>query len=142
MQLFFSTQSLPHTACFSPYALPRSYSLSGSMEVAQLLHKMALADGIPTSQVHTCCPAAPRAVVWSGQPCCRPLCRGSQLEARRMWMHSAWLPETFCSCPTAISSPPPHPSAPMQLHLPGMSTSASFDDLLQSLMMAEMSTSL
>ncbi|PRW61035.1 Alpha,alpha-trehalose-phosphate synthase [UDP-forming] 1 isoform B [Chlorella sorokiniana] len=57
-----------------------SYSLSGSMEVAQLLHKMALADGIPTSQ----------------------------------------------------------------LHLPGMSTSASFDDLLQSLMMAEgsMSTSL
>lgn len=35
-----------HTA--SP---PCSFSLSGSMEVAQLLHKMALADGIPTSQV-------------------------------------------------------------------------------------------
>jgi len=29
----------------------------------------------------------------------------------------------------------------MQLHLPGMSTSASFDDLLQSLMMAEGSMS-
>lgn len=40
---------------------------------------------------------------------------------------------------------PVHPCVPpLQLHLPGMSTSASFDDLLQSLMMAEgsMSTSL
>ncbi|PSC73982.1 Alpha,alpha-trehalose-phosphate synthase [UDP-forming] 1 [Micractinium conductrix] len=54
-----------------------SYSLSGSMEVAMLLHKMALADGIPTSQ----------------------------------------------------------------LHMPGMSTSASFDDLLHQLMMAEGSLS-
>lgn len=27
------------------------YSLGGSMEVAQLLHALALADGVPTSQV-------------------------------------------------------------------------------------------
>lgn len=50
-----------------------SYSLGGSMEVAMLLHKMAMADGIPASQ----------------------------------------------------------------LHMPGLSTSASFDDLLHQLMVSE-----
>ncbi len=40
--------SLP---CMPIPSMMCSYSLSGSMEVAQLLHKMALADGIPTSQV-------------------------------------------------------------------------------------------
>ena len=54
-----------------------AYSLNGSMEVAVLLHRMALADGITTSQ----------------------------------------------------------------LQLPGLSTSASFDDLLHQLMMAEGSLS-
>ena len=44
-----------------------------------------------------------------------------------------------------LTSPMPIPTRPpLQLHLPGMSTSASFDDLLHQLMMAEstLSTSL
>ena len=54
--------SRPHSVAGAPRPAPtrpplptpfqrRSYSLSGSMEVAQLLHRMALADGIPANQV-------------------------------------------------------------------------------------------
>lgn len=81
-----------------PLPLPCSYSLSGSMEVAQLLHKMALADGIPTSQVGSsrgrgCCSAPPARIT---PPSARP----------------AWLPRpapgllaAARACPTMLGTP-------------------------------------
>ena len=127
------------------------------MEVAQLLHKMALADGIPTSQVrgHT---AVLRCAVLCRVHCV--LCVLVLLLLLSMWClalllgitgtshASAWLRPL--PLPTCLPPPRPpdfsmlslHPL--LQLHLPGMSTSASFDDLLHQLMMAEstLSTSL
>lgn len=49
-------------------------------------------------------------------------------------------PNSGMNCPSLMAHPPTLPALPAcapQLHMPGMSTSASFDDLLHQLIAAE-----
>ena len=62
-------QSSACPANASPPAPPRSYSLGGSMEVAMLLHKMAMADGIPASQARSLPPPLLCRAACSAQLC-------------------------------------------------------------------------
>ena len=95
------------------------------MEVAMLLHKMALADGIPTNQVGG-----------AGHRTAPPCSQALPLACAHCWRPAAH---------TAVGEPCPQPATcatcaccpALQLHMPGLSTSASFDDLLQHLMAAE-----
>lgn len=89
------------------------------MEVATLLHKMALADGIPTSQAR----GRRRRTRHSHQP-------GSR--AALSLLASVHSPADPVPLPASLPCP-----LSLQLHMPGLSTSASFDDLLHQLIQAE-----